>query len=132
MMPNSLALNAGLMSLLNRTGTAADLPQPFARDIILLECHIAGTAYRDLNAIEPTLHAGDELTLRREPDNEHDELAIHILTANSAHLGYVPRPKNETLAHLMDAGKFLFAKLMGKGRENRWLKIDVQIIMREL
>lgn len=130
-MTNSLAPNAGLVSLLNRTGTAADLPQPFAREIILLECHIAGTAYLDLTEIEPALRAGNELTLRREPDNEHDHHAIRILTANGVHLGYVPRPKNETLAHLMDAGKFLFAKLTEKSREKRWLKIDVQIIMRE-
>jgi hypothetical protein len=32
----------------------------------------------------------------------------------------------------MDAGKLLSAKLTGKRRENRWLKIDVQIVMREL
>jgi hypothetical protein len=131
-MTNSLALNAGLLSLLNRMGDVGDLPQPFAREIVLLECRVAGTAYRDLNAIELTLHAGDELTLRREPDNEHDKLAIQILTASGAHLGYVPRPKNETLARLMDAGKFMFAKLMEKSRENRWLKIDVQIVIREL
>jgi HIRAN domain len=131
-MTNSLALNTGVMSLLNRAGTAADLPLPFVRDIILLECHVAGTAYRDLNRIESILSAGDELTLRREPDNEHDELAIQILTASGAHLGYVPRTKNETLARLMDAGKFLFAKLTEKRRENRWLKINVQIVMREL
>jgi hypothetical protein len=131
-MTNSLALNNGLMSLLNRAGTAADFPLPFVRDIILLECHVAGTAYRDLNAIEAALCVGDELTLLREPDNEHDELAIQILTTSGAHLGYIPRAKNETLAHLMDAGKFLFAKLTEKSRENRWLKIDVQIYMREL
>jgi hypothetical protein len=131
-MTNSLALNNGLMSLLNRAGTAADLPQPFARDIVLLECHVAGTAYRDLNAIESILRAGEELTLGREPDNEHDNLAIQILTASGALLGYVPRAKNEPLARLMDAGKFLFAKLTEKRREKRWLKINVQIFMREL
>jgi hypothetical protein len=130
-MTNSLAPNAALSSLLNRAGTAVGLPQPFARDILLLECYVAGTAYRDLNAIEPTQRAGDELTLRREPDNDHDELAIQILTADGTHLGYVPRAKNEPLAHLMDAGKLLFAKLTEKGREKRWLKISVQISMRE-
>lgn len=98
----------------------------------MLECHVAGTTYRDLNEIEPTLRAGDELALRREPDNEHDELAIQILTADGAHLGYIPRAKNEPLAHLMGAGKFLFAKLTEKSRENRWLKTDVQILFREL
>lgn len=131
-MTNSLALNNELMSLLNRTGTATGLPPPFARDIILLECHVAGTAYRDLSAIEPILRAGEELILRREPNNEHDHLAIQILTADGAHLGYVPRAKNEALARLMDAGKFLFARTTEKSREKRWLKIDVQIIMREL
>ena|SRR5436305_371218 len=131
-MTNSLALNAGLMSLLNRTDNVGDLPQPFAREIVLLECHVAGTAYRDINAVELTLCTGDELTLRREPGNEHDKLAIQILTASGVHLGYVPRAKNETPARLMDAGKFLFAKLREKSLENRWLKIDVQIVMREL
>ena len=97
-----------------------------------LECHVAGMAYRDLNEIEPALRAGDELTLRREPDNEHDDLAIQILTADGTHLGYVPRAKNETLARLMDAGKFLFARLTEKRREKRWLKIDIQIYMHEL
>ena len=131
-MMNSLVLNNGLLSLLNRAGTAADLPRPFARDILLLECHIAGTSYLDLSTIEPVLRAGDELTLSREPDNEHDNLAIQILTASGAHLGYVPRAKNEPLARLMDAGKFLLSKLTEKSRENRWLKINVQIFMREM
>lgn len=117
-MTNSLALNDGLMSLLNRTGNPGDLPRPFARDILLLECHIAGTTWRDLSEVAHTLHAGDELTLRRELGNEHDELAIQVLTANGAHLGYIPRTNNETLARLMAAGKLLFAKLTGKSREN--------------
>ena len=42
------------------------------------------------------------------------------------------RAENESLARLTDAGKLLFAKLIEKSRENRWLKINVQIIMREL
>ncbi len=131
-MTNSLALNTGLMTLLNRIGSAGELPQPFTRDIVLLECHIAGTTWRDLAEIEHTLHTGDNLTLRREPSNSHDKLAIQILTSNGAHLGYVPRARNETLARLMDAGKLLSARLVAKSQEKRWLKIDVQIIMREL
>ena len=131
-MMNSPALNPGLMSLLNRTGNVGDLPRPFARDILLLECHIAGTTWRDLSEVEYTLHAGDELTLHREPANEHDQLAIQVLTSDGAHLGFIPRANNETLARLMDAGKLLFARLIGKSREKRWLKIDVQIFMWEL
>jgi hypothetical protein len=59
--------------------------------ILLLECHVAGTAYCDLDAIEDALRAGGELAPRREPGNEHDPLAIQILTAGGTLLGYVPR-----------------------------------------
>jgi hypothetical protein len=131
-MTNGLTPKDGLLSLLSRAGPDADLPRPFAREILLLECHVAGTSYRDLGAIEDSLRAGDELALRREPGNEHDPLAIQILTAGGTLLGYVPRARNEAPARLMDVGKFLLARLTGKCRENRWLKIDVQIVMREL
>jgi hypothetical protein len=56
---------------------------------------------------------------------------MQTLTAGGALLGYVPRARSEAPARLMDAGKLLFARLTGKRRENRWLKIDVQIVMRE-
>ena len=58
-------------------------------------------------------------------------MVMQTLTAGGALLGYVPRARSEAPARLMDAGKLLFARLTGKRRENRWLKIDVQIVMRE-
>ncbi len=84
---------------------------PFAREIMLIECHIAGTGYRDLKEVEPALLPGSFLPLKREPANEYDPLAIMILDDGGHHLGYVPRAKNEVLARLMDAGKLLFARL---------------------
>lgn len=62
------------------------------------------------------------------------------MTPDAAHMSYLdpyreavaPRAKNETFASLVDAGKLLFAKLTEKSRKNRWLKIYVQIYMREL
>ena len=42
-MTNSLALNAELLSLLNRTGDVGDLPQPFAPKIDKLPATLQGT-----------------------------------------------------------------------------------------
>lgn len=81
---------------------------------MLIECHIAGTGYRDLKEVEPALIPGSFLPLKREPQNPHDPLAIMIFDEAGHHLGYVPRAKNEALARLMDAGKLLFSRLESK------------------
>ncbi len=104
---------------------------PFAREIMLVECHIAGTSFRDVRAVEPSLAAGAFFVLRREPRNPHDELAIMILTESGHHVGYVPRAKNEALARLMDAGKLLFARLDSKCWKNDWLQADIRVYLRD-
>ena len=67
-----------------------------------------------------------------------------IVTVNSAfcsgfnecsdgkELGYVPQEKNELLSNLMDAGKLLFGKLNEKTWVDNWLKLDVQVYLRDL
>lgn len=104
---------------------------PFVREIMLIECHIAGTGYRDLKEVEPALLPGSFLPLRREPANEHDPLAIMILDDGGHHLGYVPRAKNEVLARLMDAGKLLFARLKSKEWRDAWLQAEVRVFLRD-
>lgn len=104
---------------------------PFAREIMLVECHIAGTSFRDVRSVEPDLAAGTFLALRREPGNPHDELAIMILTEHGRQLGYVPRAKNEALARLMDAGKLLFARLETKQWVDDWLRAEIRIFLRD-
>jgi len=105
--------------------------KPFAREIMLIECHIAGTSHRDVKTVEPQLLPGMMLPLKREPSNPHDPLAIMILTEGGHHLGYVPRAKNEALARLMDAGKLLFGKLESKEWQGEWLKIAAHIYLRD-
>lgn len=105
--------------------------QPFAREIMLVECAIAGTSFRELKEVEPALPIGSLLLLKREPANEHDSLAIMILDEGGNRLGYVPRAKNEPLAHLMDAGKLLFGRLESKEWQGNWLKADIGIFLRE-
>lgn len=104
---------------------------PFAREIMLVECSIAGTSHRPVKDIEPTLAPGAFLVLKREPQNPHDALAIMILTEAGEHLGYVPRAKNEALARLMDAGKLLFARLEAKSWQGDWLNVEVHIFLRD-
>lgn len=104
---------------------------PFAREIMLVECQIAGTSHRDVKSFEPSLAPGALLVLKREPSNPHDALAIMIFNEAGHHLGYVPRAKNEALARLMDAGKLLFAKLESKAWQADWLRVEVRVYLRD-
>jgi len=106
--------------------------QPFAREIMLIDCHIAGTSYVPIKKIEPELKEGDALLLKREPENAHDPLAIIIIDTKGQKLGYVPKVKNEALARLMDAGKLLFAKLVRKEWKSDWLYLEAQVYLRDL
>lgn len=49
---------------------------PLGRDLFLIETHVAGMSYHQANLAVPTLVVGTPLTLRREPANPHDELAL--------------------------------------------------------
>ena len=113
---------------LDKTG----LPKPFVQEVELLNCNIAGTTFLDLEDIEPKLKKHQLLVLKREPKNEYDGNAILILTEDGQKLGYVPQEKNEVLSNLMDAGKLLFGKLNEKNWVDNWLKLDVQVYLRDL
>ncbi len=106
--------------LMVRTMTGQTPAMPFARDIFLLETHVAGIAYHQAETVKDELFAGMPLVLRREPANPHDELAIEVFTADNVKLGYVPRVRNPVLARLMDAGKTLTAEVAKVGTWDRW------------
>lgn len=105
---------------------------PYIQEIFLLECHIAGTGYLDLDEVETELSPGAPLLFRREPENVHDHLAVAIYEQKERKLGYLPRAKNEVPARLMDAGKLLFGKIETKERLDGWLKITVRVYMKDL
>ena len=108
------------------------LTAPFAKEIFLIETHVAGTSQPSSREIEPTLAVNDSLVLRREINNPHDSLAILILTESGEKFGYVPRDRNEILARLMDAGKFLFARLESKQWQGDWLRVSIRVFLREI
>ena len=113
-------------------GTGTNLPMPFQQDILLAECHIAGTQFRKLGDIENVLKSGEALTFKREAANKYDNDAIAIYDERDTHLGYVPRDTNAILARLMDAGKLIFAKVTGVTRNGNWTKIDIQIFLKDM
>ena len=113
---------------LDKTG----LPKPFVQEVDLLNCNIAGTTFLNLKDIEPNLKKNQLLVLKREPKNKYDDKAILILTEDGQKLGYVPQEKNEILSKLMDAGKLLFGRLDEKNWFGRWLKLDIQVYLRDL
>jgi hypothetical protein len=124
-------IDPALLALMHNAFGKDGALQPFAREIMLIECHIAGTTHRDLKAVEPSLAPGAFLVLKREPANAHDALAIMIFNEAGHQLGYVPRAKNEALARLMDAGKLLFGKLEAKEWVGDWLKVEARIYLRD-
>jgi hypothetical protein len=113
---------------LDKTG----LPKPFVQEVELLNCNIAGTTFLNLKDIEPKLKKNQLLVLKREPKNKYDDKAILILTEDGQKLGYVPQEKNEILSRLMDAGKLLFGRLDEKNWVDRWLRLDIQVYLRDL
>ena len=115
-------------SSLEKTG----LPKPFVQEVELLNCNIAGTTFLNLKDIEPKLKKNQLLVLKREPKNKYDDKAILILTEDGQKLGYVPQEKNEILSRLMDAGKLLFGRLDEKNWVGRWLRLDIQVYLRDL
>ena len=131
-MNNSLArIDPTMLVLMQGPFQNADKLQPFAREILLTECHVAGTVYKELKTIEPALTSGALLALQREPGNAHDNLAIRVHDAAGNALGYIPRFTNAPLARLMDAGKQLFARVEAKARLGDWLKIDIGVYLRD-
>ena len=128
-----VAINPRIINLLINSFGKDGLPLPYVKEIFLMECHVAGTSYREnIKEIEKGLQEKDLLVFKRETDNQHDKLAIVIFDTNGQKLGYVPRDRNEVIARLMDAGKLIFGKLERKEWQNDWLKADIRVYMRDM
>jgi hypothetical protein len=109
------------------------LPMPFGRELMLLDCHVAGTGYiEDMEDIAVDLAVGAPLALRREPANSHDTLAILVFDERGRKLGYVPRAKNEVLSRLLDAGKLIYGRITHLEWSDDWLRIEMRVYMREM
>lgn len=95
---------------------------------VALTAHVAGTPHCQEEDILDTLYIGQELFLRREPDNPHDYFAIEVFTKDGVKLGYVPRRRNRGIAHYMDHG-IAFSTRIIKLTDNLWEGIIIEIRM---
>ena len=71
---------------------------------------------------------GDELTLRREPENPRDRHATELFLASGEKLGYVPKPYTDIVARLIDGGVDLRATILRRlGLESSYPRLQLRI-----
>lgn len=117
--------NSGLLSVLSSGQLNLNV---FQKDILVLECIVAGTSFRKLDGIDELLSTGTKLDLVREAGNPFDSFAVAV-EYQDVKLGYIPKEKNEVVARLMDSGKSFFANVAEKEWEGNWLRLEVQVFL---
>ncbi|MBN1689146.1 MAG: HIRAN domain-containing protein [Candidatus Omnitrophica bacterium] len=109
----------------------APVPAPAEkRRILLAEFFIAGFQFHEgMNSgVFKTLKEGEALVLRREPDNQHDSLAIAIFTQDEHKLGYVPRACNYSPALVADQDVRLCAGIAAVDQKAKpWERVLVSL-----
>ncbi len=106
-----------------------ELIKPLQNEILLFDSYIAGTTHIKDESVFNELGVGDKLILQREPDNRFDENAILVLDGKSRKLGYIPEKDNIVFARLMDAGKYLTAKVELMENKGSFRKISINIYL---
>ena len=106
-----------------------ELIKPLQNEILLFDSYIAGTTHIKDETVFDDLKEVDKLTLQREPDNRFDENAILVLNEKSQKLGYIPEKDNIVFARLMDAGKYLIARVGDMDTKGSFRKISINIYL---
>jgi single-stranded-DNA-specific exonuclease len=72
-------------------------------------CNLSGESYRQ----DTIRHCreGERVILKREPDNPYDENAVAVFRQNGDQIAYLSRDNAAWVAHLMDEGKELEARI---------------------
>lgn len=95
--------------------------------MLIQESALAGSQFHTLDTHWEHIAIGDELTLRREPDNRHDPRAIRVEWRGFL-LGYVPRRENRAVSAAMDEGDELVAKVIAlRAHRNPWLRLRFSV-----
>lgn len=128
-MANELTTKSKDMVALMTDHSLGDLIKPLSHEILLFGSYIAGTSYIDDQSIFDELKDGDKLFLKREPDNRFDENAILVLDENGRKLGYIPEKDNLVFARLMDAGKYLTARMTDIDKDAPFVRINIDIYL---
>jgi hypothetical protein len=98
--------------------------------ILVQSSPLAGSQYYALGTLAAQMKVGDELQLRREPDNRHDPHAVLVLWRGEK-LGYLPRKENRAVAKAMDDGMTLRANVskLHADRTDPWKRLEVAVLV---
>ena len=128
-MANELTIGKQNMVSLISDNPLGDLIKPLSHEILLFDSYVAGTAYVEDESIFDDIAEGDRLILQREPDNRFDENAIAVFDEKKRRLGYIPEKDNVVFARLMDAGKYLTAKVKYYEPKGAFKQISISIYL---
>ena len=126
-MENGLTIGKQNMVSLVTDNPLGDLIKPLSHEILLFDSYVAGTAYIDDETVFEEIKEGDKLVLKREPENRFDENAILVLDGKKRKIGYIPEKDNVVFARLMDAGKYLIAKIVHIEPKGSFRQINISI-----
>lgn len=75
----------------------------------MMDCHLAGRMYHNIDEVWNRLAIGTKLHLVREADNRYDPDAVAVMyydkeNDEAVHIGYIPSDENSMLALFMDMG----------------------------
>ena len=128
-MANELTIGKKNMMSLVSDNPLGDLIKPLSHEILLFDSYVAGTTHIKDESVFDAVKEGVKLILKREPENRFDENAILVLDEQKRKLGYIPEKDNIVFARLMDAGKYLIAKINKIDRKGTYTKISIGIFL---
>lgn len=106
-----------------------DLIKPLSHEILLFDSYVAGTTHIKDESVFDEIKVGDKLILQREPQNRFDDNAILVLDSKKRKIGYIPEKDNIVFARLMDAGKYLIAKVDRMEPKGSFRQINISIYL---
>ena len=128
-MENELTINKKNMVSLVTDNPLGELIKPLSHEILLFDSYVAGTTHIKDETVFDEIKVGDKLILQREPENRFDENAILVLDDKKRKLGYIPEKDNIVFARLMDAGKYLIAKIDRIEPKGSFRQINISIYL---
>ncbi len=128
-MENELIISKKNMVSLVSDNPLGELIKPLSHEILLFDSYVAGTTHIKDESVFDEIKVGYKLILQREPENRFDENAILVLDDNKRKLGYIPEKDNIVFARLMDAGKYLIAKIDRMEEKGSFRQINISIYL---
>lgn len=128
-MANELTIRKKNMVSLVSDNPIGDLIKPLSHEILLFDSYVAGTTHIKDESVFDDVKEGNKLILQREPENRFDENAILVLDDKKRKLGYIPEKDNIVFARLMDAGKYLTAKVKYFEPKGSFRQISISIYL---